>query len=169
MTANQNNKNARPSSIDSQMVAQFWSNEACPYFDLIMHADGKVFPLQNNGNSISDFAFMESKSWVPISAIADLDDPSKLNEGFAVICRRDYPELDLSISGGECCSSGENGFVSVCSLSSGVLIWLAFFVSSNPFDQVSVEDGEVVAHSTMNKKYYFLLQSPHSVKVSRPN
>lgn len=152
--------------LDRNLVKQLWSNEKCPYFDLIIHDDGKVFPLLMIDGDKSGIWIMQSNSWMPISKISHLDDENKLNEGFASIFSKDFPEMDLKISCGECFSSGGNGFISLSSLSSGNLIWLAFFVESNPFNSMNIDNDLVIAKSTDGRIFSLDLTRPTSVQIS---
>ncbi|NHZ37583.1 hypothetical protein [Massilia rubra] len=153
------------SEIDSLLVKRLWNNEECPYFDLIMFADGKIFPLQPLSDSDCGTIILKSNSWIPASQIAGIDISDNLNEGFASLYHKDLSESDLTISCGECCSSGENGFISLINSSSGDLIWLVFLVSSNPFSSVDVDKDEIIAHSTDGRKFRLNLENPDSVEI----
>ncbi len=159
-------KIAHPTSeIDKVLVERLWANEECPYFDLIMHEDGKVFPLQIMSINKFGISVMKSDSWIPISQVADLDDENRMNEGFASISSKDFIEKDIRVSCGECFSSGRNGFVSLSGLSSGNLIWLAFFIESNPFYSVEVHNNLVIAKSTDGRIFRLYLDNPTSVEI----
>jgi len=154
--------------LDKLLAERLWADEECPYFDLIMHGDGKVFPLSIIDKTDFRTCIMKSDSWIPISQVPNVDDENKLNEGFASIFSNDFPEMDLKISCGECFSSGENGFISLSHMSSGELVWLAFFVESNPFNSIDLTNDLVVAKSTDGRIFSLELNNPSSVKVIRP-
>lgn len=151
--------------LDKILVKRLWANEECPYFDLIMHENGKVFPLLMVSKDDSGICVMKSDSWTPISEVQNLEDENKLNEGFAAIFSKDFSEMDLRVSCGECFSSGENGFISLSHLSSGDLIWLAFFVESNPFNSICINKELVVAQSTDGRIFSLDLKNPTSVEI----
>lgn len=154
-----------PGIKDKELVAQLWEDEACPYFDLVMFSDGRLFKLDMSGSKLDDAGSTASTEWVRISDVPEIDIPDEMNEGFASLYQQDIMELGISVSVGECCASGENGFVAVTSIDSRELRWLAFFLASNPFDQFSIENGELVAISTSNEKYRFPLNRPEMVRV----
>ena len=108
---------------------------------------------------------MDSIAWIPISQVPGIDDSTNFNEGFASLYRKDFPDLDLVLRCGECCSSGENGFVSLAHLSTGALIWLVFLTSSNPFESAEIDQDEVIATSTDGRKLILRLENPESVRV----
>jgi len=153
--------------LDKLLAKRFWDDEECPYFDLILYGDGKVFPLSMMDKTNFGMCIMKSDAWIPISQLPNTDE-NKLNGGFASLFSKDFPETDLRISCGECFSSGGNGFISLSHLSSGELAWLAFFLESNPFDSVSLNDGLVVAKSTDGSIFSLDLNSPSSVNIIRP-
>ncbi|UOD30906.1 hypothetical protein INH39_03995 [Massilia violaceinigra] len=155
----------RGMDVDEILVRRLWDNEECPYFDLIMRADGRIYPLQPNGQKIADPYCTNSVAWMRISQLPGIDDSDNLNEGFASLYRKDLPDLDLVLSCGECCSSGENGFVSLARLSTGALIWLVFLTSSNPFESAEIDQDEVIATSTDGLKFIFRLENPESVRM----
>jgi hypothetical protein len=86
--------------LDKILVKRLWANEECPYFDLIMHENGKVFPLLMVSKDDSGICVMKSDSWTPISEVQNLEDENKLNEGFAAIFSKDFSEMDLRVSCG---------------------------------------------------------------------
>ena len=155
----------RTTELDKLLVQRLWANEECPYFDLIMCEDGKVFPLKIVNEDELEICVMKSDSWIPISLVPNLENENSLNEGFASIDSQDFPEMDVRISCGECFSSGENGYISLSRLSSDDLIWLAFFVASNPFNSISINKGLVVANSTDGRIFSLDLKNPTSVEI----
>jgi len=151
--------------LDKLLTKRMWANEQCPYLDLIMYPDGKVFPLSMTETNNLGIRVMESDSWTPISQLPNIDDTNNLNEGFAAIFSKELPEINLKISCGECFSSGENGFISASRLSSGELVWLAFFVASNPFNSVDLSDDSIIARSTDARIFSLALRNPSHVKI----
>lgn len=155
-----------PTDEDRKIVAKLWSDENCPYFDLIMFADGRILELCPRKDSLDRSETVAPGRWMLVSEIPNPDALDTSGGGyFATMCRCDVPELDLSISAGECASHGGNGFVAVTSLSTGEFKWLGFFLESNPFDGIKVKDQEIIASSTTNKKYHFPLEHPEQVRI----
>ncbi|NHZ99752.1 hypothetical protein [Massilia sp. CCM 8734] len=152
-------------NVDEVLAKRLWDNEECPYFDLIMYGDGRIFPLQPIGQDNADRYYMNSTAWMPISQVPGVNDSNSLNEGFASLYSKDFPDLDLGLSCSECCSSGENGFVSLSLLSTGALIRLAFLISSNPFESGDIDHEEVIVTSTDGRKFRFRLEKPESVRI----
>jgi len=148
------------------LASQLWDDETCPYFDLVMLGDGRIFPLQIEGASQLAPEFLKSDGWINVSDVPGLNEPSKMNEGFSALNRRDFPERDISISVGECFPSGENGFVACTTHASREFLWLAFFVKSNPFENIDIENNEVVATTTLNRKYFFPLENPVKIRIT---
>ena len=147
---------------DKKIVAALWENEECPYFDLLLFEDGLILPLDvvanEDGITINPLGCLSASTALGLN--------HELNEGFAQLCHREYIELGLTGSSGDCCASGENGFVSVTSTSSGKLVWLAFFMTSNPFEDVCIDGDAVVARSTYGHSYKFKLSRPQEVVVT---
>lgn len=161
--------NVQPTSEDRDLVSKLWEEEACPYFDLIMYGNGRVFKLNMNESKPVQQDCMAQKNWTRISEVPEIRVPEEMNEGFATLCSKELLDLGLSISVGECCASGENGFVAVTSISSEKLEWLAFFLGSNPFDEVEIDGGEIVVSSTASKKYRFPINNPERFTVEEKN
>lgn len=151
--------------LDKLLAKRMWANEQCPYLDLIMYPDGKVFPLSMTEKNDLGIRMMKSDSWTPISQLPNVDDKNNLNEGFASIFSKEFPEIDLKISCGESFSSGENGFISVSHLSSGELVWLAFFVASNPFNFIDLSNDSIIARSTDGSIFSLTLRNPSHIKI----
>ncbi|NHZ42965.1 hypothetical protein [Massilia aquatica] len=94
----------RGMDVDEILARRLWDNEECPHFDLIMHADGRIYSLQANDQKISDKCCTNSIAWMPVSQVPGMDDSDNLNEGFTSLYRKDLPHLDLVLRCGECCS-----------------------------------------------------------------
>lgn len=153
--------------LDKLLVERLWADEKCPYFDLIMHGDGKILPLPTANKNDFGMSNAASDSWIPISQVPNIDDENKLNEGLAVISSKELRQLGLRISCRESFSSGSNGFISLSRASSGKLVWLAFFVESNPFDFIELNNDVVVAKSTDGTTVSLNLNNPASVNRIR--
>ncbi|MEY2864147.1 MAG: hypothetical protein RLY58_1854 [Pseudomonadota bacterium] len=151
---------------DRNLVATLWDNEECPYFDLLMFGNGCICSLEINSNGRGDIS-AKPWQWMAATSVPNIDNQNHRNEGFATLCSNDYPDFGFTLSGGECCASGENGFVAVTSSSSGALVWLAFFIASNPFESVSLQDGFVIAKTTSGYIYRFMLSEPQEIEVMR--
>lgn len=146
--------------LDRAAVSRLWENEECPYFDLVMLGEGLICALEadwGNGG-----ATIRPGNWM-VATAATGDAQGARNEGFAALYSSRYPDLDIEVSCGECCASGQNGFVAVTRLSSGDLIWLVFFTESNPFEHAEIQDDFVVAKSTAGHVYRFSFSSPEKI------
>jgi hypothetical protein len=51
--------------------------------------------------------------------------------------------------------------------SSSELRWVAFFSGSNPFDELSIQDGVLHALSTSGYRYSFQLSDPTNVSIQQ--
>jgi hypothetical protein len=91
---------------DARLVEELWSNQECPYFDLIMYRDGRVLSLIMFGEDMLGTATMRSDSCIPVSKIADIHEKHTLNEGFASIYKIAIPDLGITVSCGECFAAG---------------------------------------------------------------
>ena len=61
---------------------------------------------------------------------------------------------------------GSDGFVAVLNLSTKELKWIAFFDSSNPFDNLRLVGNSLYAISTSNYVWEFNLDNPTDISIS---
>lgn len=153
-----------PGESDAKLVKNLWDDEKCPYYDMIMFSNGKIFPLNLVEDAKSGMCTVESENWIPASEIKSVNNCGELNEGFAVICEVNLINLNLKIIGGECFSSGENGFLALTEFSSGKFMWVIFLVSSNPFSNIDIQDNLLMAKSTSGKIFRVLLSYPENLQ-----
>lgn len=153
----------KPTEEDASLVAKFWMNELCPYYDLIMFGNGLVCELKFSFDSIN--VDVIPKQWIVATSLNVPGINQNFNEGFSTLCSFEYSPADILISAGECCSHGSNGFIAVVSNFSGGMVWLAFFTLSDPFYEVLLEGNTVIAKSTSGNIYYLNLYEPQQIKV----
>ncbi len=77
-----------------------------------------------------------------------------------IMARQIVINKSIEVISGEAFGNGEYGFVGVIDLNSRKTIWLAFFESSNPFNQLDIKDDEIYATSTYNCLWRFKLNNP---------
>lgn len=63
-------------------------------------------------------------------------------------------------------SYGSDGFIAVINLNTSKLIWLAFFQSLNPFNQIKLIDAKIYAASTLGCIWQFDIKNPIQPIVS---
>lgn len=147
---------------DKDFVDNLWENEECPYFNLIMFGTGLICELEDKRND-NGGGLLKPKAWMAATSAFAASHSEGRNEGFAILCTNNYPDLNLMLLGGECCASGENGFIAATELSSGKLLWLVFLMDSNPFDAVELQGAFVVAKSTLGHSYRLSLLEPQDI------
>jgi hypothetical protein len=60
---------------------------------------------------------------------------------------------------------GNEGYVAVSELDSKRLIWMAFFTCSNPFMEISYENGTIIAENTYEQEWVFPVLNPEALTI----
>jgi hypothetical protein len=82
----------------------------------------------------------------------------------AILTRCNDEEHSFEAIAGEA-GHGSDGFVGTIDLRSGDLIWLAFFLNSNPFDKLIIADRKIHAYSTSGCVWSLSLGNPIDIVV----
>lgn len=144
-------------------LQQQWMNEHCPMINGIIFPSGYVqeihaaylkdsydFHLEKGGNvSLSDG---DDLDWVVITTLAECCLPGTHQK---VVC-------------GET-GWGGDGFLALVDSELAVFKWLAFFDFSNPFVQVDVNEGVVLARTNLDHLWSFPIEQPENVSVLHHN
>jgi hypothetical protein len=146
------------------MIQHLWETRRWPVRSGIYFADENVVLLDIS----MPWETKDKKVSVSVLKSARLDDvnefPAPERTHLIQLCEQPYPELKLSVIGGEA-AHGSEGFIAVTDLETGKLVWLAYFNSSNPFESVSVSQGLVTGVSNLGHKWNFPINQPETVKV----
>jgi len=127
-------------------------------------ADGTVallkilMPRENHDSTV----FARVSSSVELGQVDEFRENKTTH--LAPLCEQSYVDLNLRIFGGEG-AHGSEGFVAVAEITTGHLVWLAYFDCSNPFEKVSFANGVVVAVSNLGHSWHFPLKQPESLMV----
>jgi hypothetical protein len=144
------------------MIQQMWKTLEWPIRNGIYFGDDRVIPLDVSINWDARGPTISSKilASVRLSEVKFHEKKTSLIQ----LCERSYPDANLCVYGGEG-SWGSEGFVAVSKLTTGELVWLAYFEYSNPFDEVELVGDNVLGVSTYDHVWKFPLSSPDSLSV----
>lgn len=146
-------------------IQQIWDNKLWPIRNGIYFDDGRVallnisMPWENVGKAVS----------VSVASLTQLEQIDEFRENctthLSPLCQESYPDMNLRVYGGEG-GHGSEGFIAVTQISTGHLLWLAYFDCSNPFERVSVTNGIVIGVSNLGDSWNFPLTQPDSFSVN---
>ncbi len=150
-------------SIESLIQYQ-WEKEYCPCVEGILFDTGDII-LMRNELLIDKETYVSRVHPLARTTLASFlefnpDFWTSIGKAASTI----WAEGALIISCGEG-GSGADGFVAASRISDKHLIWLAFFQSSNPFNEVKVEGTNVIAVSTYGHEWTFPVWHPERVSV----
>jgi hypothetical protein len=161
---------------DRDLAEALWRGETCLATDSIQFGDGTIailssdMPLSSRATSLK---VLRQSTWLAV-LVEGLGNPlhsslltwvSRLRE-----IRTKFAGHQLRIESGECSGNGSFGYVAVekeRDSSSSELRWVAFFSGSNPFDELSIQDGVLHALSTSGYRYSFQLSDPTNVSIQQ--
>ena len=148
----------------SQDLVTKWRQGLCPIVNGIVYPSGEVrwiniLERSSSGRVSFDLSLASATSLTELRAEGSLGwtQFTTLQE----ICDQDSGIRAYSGEAG----MGGDGFVTVCSLASGDLLWLAFFECSNPFTRLEVENGQLFAETSHGNRWVFPVTAPENVSV----
>lgn len=160
--------NSAATRDDEAFIQKLWQNEECLDLDSIQFGTGEVVLLDSLADIPDDKSSIQIKvkEKTTIRAAAQLPSVT-LNVGLTASATLsvELEDLDLRISGGECAGYGTFGFVAVSRLSDDYLVWLAFFLNSNPFVSLLFDGENVVATTNLGARFVFPMREPEQVRV----
>jgi hypothetical protein len=143
---------------------QMWEDKLWPIRNGLYFADGTVvllsilMPWETANKAVS----------IKISKTVTLEEVEEFgkNETTRIGSNNEqsYPDLNLRVLSGEA-SHGSEGFVAVTQITTGHLVWLAYFDCSNPFEKVSLVNGIVTAISNLGHAWHLPLAEPATLTV----
>jgi hypothetical protein len=148
-------------------VVDFIEHLECPSIDGIIFPDETIQPYSVEVEW--DPPMKYNLELMPKTSIKILKEKEELWwSGCAILVQLLDQKHSIEIIAGEG-SYGSDGFVSVMDLESKKTLWIAFFKSSNPFDQLKVLDGKVYATSTVGCIWKFEINNPIEFTVECGN
>ena len=159
-----------PSHYDDEAIIQsLWANEECIDLNSVQFGTGEVVLLDVPDDIPDETTSIRFRVKGRIPARDAIRLPGvTLSAGLSASAEAPVllEELGLRITGGECAAYGTFGFVAVSRISDDYLVWLAFFLNSNPFVTLSSDGTSVVAKNNLGARYVFPLDRPHGVQVA---
>lgn len=146
-------------------IQKFWESKRWPCRTGIYFSDGKVILL----DVLMPWKTANKAVSVEISKIETIEEVK--NGDTASIgwnTEKSYADSNLRVFAGEA-SHGSDGFIAVAENTTGLLLWLAFFDCSNPFEEISLENGVVTAVSNLGHVWHFPLKQPEKLTVDVSN
>ena len=154
---------------DEAFVQSLWAHEECLDLDSVQYGNGDVVLLD------APFLIPNAQTGIEIRASERLSiRAAALRPGVSLsvgLTPSAGPPVVISeagwvISGGECAAYGTFGFVAVSRISDNYLVWLAFFLNSNPFSEIYLDHDRVIAITNLGAKYIFPVSEPEKVRVA---
>lgn len=155
----------------SEFVQSLWGKWECPALSAVILGNGDVYPLTCSDDipdsstinypfivekrvSITDPGFFQLVSFAP-----------GLNETAKPRLRIPGPGPDTLCLGGDCCTSGECGWVATVRASDNHLLWLIFLEHSNPIERLEIKDETIVASTNLNAQFAIPLFAPTMIAL----
>ncbi|SIN81915.1 hypothetical protein SAMN05444166_1079 [Singulisphaera sp. GP187] len=149
---------------DADLAAQ-WVAENCPIIDGIVFGDGRIkqlFAVRNKQVNEGPGMKIQPGGWM---TLADLQKKGQLDwTGILDLCVAEDLARGIRILGGEG-GYGADGFVANIRSDSGEIVWIAFFTSSNPFEEVQIHSDHVLARTNLDMWWRFPLDAPEEVTL----
>lgn len=147
-----------------KLMKEFVDHLECPSVNGIIFPDGKIQLF----NIEVDWAvpITYKLSYGTKTSVGELAKEGELSWNSCVIMTTlSSPDHAIEVIAGEG-NYGSDGFVAVLDFKSRELIWIAFFLCSNPFDEVKIVDDQIIATSTLNCNWRFPLKAPADLSVN---
>lgn len=152
----------RQVSRPNARVQASWRQGELPHFSGILTGDGRMV-VMDEMVVMTDGQALHHVSPICESSVESFDAFSGENVDVTPL----VPALDLGGNMEAVCGEGamgNEGFVSV--LSQGLLLWSAFFTTSNPFYKLRLgHDGTLITVSTHEVEWHFPLDAPWEVST----
>jgi hypothetical protein len=142
-----------------------WNAERCPIIDGIVFGDGRVRRIATpwrQGKSGRLEIVIEPVGW---TSLAELAKTGEL-QWTGIISLSEAIDLarNIRILGGEG-GLGGDGFVANVRNDDGMVVWIAFFTSSNPFEVVQIHGDHVLAKTNLGTWWHFPVDAPDRVTL----
>ncbi|WP_010582397.1 hypothetical protein [Schlesneria paludicola] len=155
-------------SEDEDLIQSLWKRDECLDLDSVQFGNGNVMLLDIPSRipTATDGIQIRQRQWVDMRDAVKLPGVT-LNVGLSASGGSPIiiAEKGLCVTCGECAVYGTFGFVAVSRCSDNHLEWLAFFLLSNPFVAIAVNDETIVATTNLGAKYAFPIREPEKVQV----
>ena len=145
-------------------ILDFLKYQECPSINGIIFPNEKINPIRLNVNWGPPIKYEIEK--LRETSLKEIEIKGELFwNDCSILCEYEYDLMNIKAIGGEG-DYGSDGFVAVINLLTDELMWIAFFELSNPFNKIKIEEGFVLAYSTLNCLWRFPLSSPIEFCVS---
>ncbi|SDP86522.1 hypothetical protein SAMN05428975_3137 [Mucilaginibacter sp. OK268] len=145
-------------------IKKFIEHLECPIVDGIIFPDKRIQLLEVEVLWQRPYEYSIKPSF--FTSIDDLEAEGKLWTGHCGVLDKCVDILNgIKVICGES-SLGGDGFIAVLDMQTERVIWIAFFTCSNPFDKVTVEEGQIVAVSTLNCVWKLNIANPVEIVVT---
>ncbi|OOQ59915.1 hypothetical protein [Mucilaginibacter pedocola] len=145
-------------------ITHFLEHQSCPVVDGIIFSDSTIqlFEVSNTWAPLYKFEVQKAAT----TSISELEAKGELFwAGCGILGNYTNRERALKVVCGEV-SYGSDGFIAVINLATWHTVWIAYFTSSNPFSKVSLEQNQVIAHSTLGCVWRLDIDDPVKVEVT---
>lgn len=130
-------------SNTSNLLSVAWQREQVPLLNGILFPDGRHIRLEWDGDHI--VVGSSGSSW-------DENDLRDEVTYFTELSRAKIPNSELVVIAGEG-GLGADGVIALVDTNTDLPCWVLFMDSSNPFSHVEVVDGQIVASTTLGKRW----------------
>jgi hypothetical protein len=146
------------------MNRTFSESKECPIINGVIHGTGLVqlFDVSVRWDKPYYYEFLKVTS----PSLQELENDPETDWAFCgTIARLIHIEFGLLIESGEG-SYGSDGFIAVTNAKNGKLVWIAYFMESNPFIKLEIKGFQLFASSSMDCVWTFELSDPTNFTVS---
>jgi len=142
-------------------LQEIWDREQCPIVNGVMFADGTVKLVK-----------LDATSKQTRSVVRGSETSLESLQGSGTILNSFYTEMgeavDESRSVKAVCGGagmGADGFVALLQHPSNQLEWVAFFDFANPFVDVRISEGRVIARNNLGEIWSFQIDAPQEIRI----